>query len=76
MTWQDCFSIGLHLYAMSDYNHTIPWFKETTRILQQDDSILEHEEILDFMESLLEYYLAMSKYGNLDKYWTKSIASI
>ncbi|XP_073817118.1 prolyl 4-hydroxylase subunit alpha-2-like [Musca autumnalis] len=64
MTWQDCYAVGEYLYAMRDYNHTIPWFKQTTKILQTDAALTENDGLLDFMENLVEYYRSMGDYDS------------
>ncbi|XP_075148854.1 prolyl-4-hydroxylase-alpha MP [Haematobia irritans] len=62
MTWQDCFLVGEYLYAMYDFNHTIPWFKQTTKLLQNDIRLAEDQTVLDFLETLIDYYRSMGDY--------------
>uniref|UniRef100_A0A1I8NYV7 Uncharacterized protein n=1 Tax=Stomoxys calcitrans TaxID=35570 RepID=A0A1I8NYV7_STOCA len=64
MTWQDCFIIGEYMYAMSYYNHTIAWFKQTTKLIQADEQLLQDASVLDFMETLIEYYRSMGDYDS------------
>ncbi|XP_037812165.1 prolyl 4-hydroxylase subunit alpha-1-like [Lucilia sericata] len=55
MSWQDCYLVGEYLYAMQDYNHTIPWLKQSTKMLMSGD-FNDAEMTLEFIETIAEYH--------------------
>lgn len=63
MSWQDCFVLGQHLYALRDYNNTVPWLQQSMQLLEEQS--YGHESAsLDFMESVVGYHQAMGDYQN------------
>ncbi|EDW84461.1 uncharacterized protein Dwil_GK13125 [Drosophila willistoni] len=63
MSWQDCFVLGQHLYALRDYNHTVPWLEQSMQLLIRQ-SYAEESASLDFMEAVMSYYQQMGDYEN------------
>lgn len=60
MSWQDCYLVGEYLYAMQDYNHTIPWLKQSTKMLMAGD-FDNAEMTLEFLEIIAEYHKTLGK---------------
>ena len=60
MSWQDCYLVGEYLYAMQDYNHTIPWFQQTTKMLMSSD-FEDAAMTLEYIETIAEYYKTLGK---------------
>ncbi|XP_017000620.2 prolyl 4-hydroxylase subunit alpha-2 [Drosophila takahashii] len=58
MSWQDCFVLGQHLYALRDYNHTVPWLQQSMQLLGEQ-SYGSESSSLDFMEAVVEYHREM-----------------
>ncbi|KAH8247643.1 hypothetical protein KR038_007563 [Drosophila bunnanda] len=58
MSWQDCFVLGQHLYALRDYNHTVPWLQQSMQLLGEQ-SYGEESASLDFMEAVVDYHREM-----------------
>lgn len=63
MSWQDCFVLGQHLYALRDYNNTVPWLQQSMQLLGAQ-SYGSESASLDFMESVVGYHQAMGDYQN------------
>lgn len=63
MSWQDCFVLGQHLYALRDYNNTVPWLQQSMQLLEQQ-SYGSESASLDFMESVVAYHQAMGDNQN------------
>ncbi|KAH8267691.1 hypothetical protein KR026_003421 [Drosophila bipectinata] len=58
MSWQDCFVLGQHLYALRDYNHTVPWLQQSMQLLGEQ-SYGQESASLDFMEAVVDYHREM-----------------
>ncbi|KAH8271462.1 hypothetical protein KR018_012186 [Drosophila ironensis] len=58
MSWQDCFVLGQHLYALRDYNHTVPWLQQSMQLLGEQ-SYGQESSSLDFMEAVVDYHREM-----------------
>lgn len=65
MTWQDCYLVGEYLFAMQDYNHTIPWLKQSTEILLSSFTEGHDETTLDFLETVAGYHKALGKWNHM-----------
>ncbi|XP_034662923.1 prolyl 4-hydroxylase subunit alpha-1 [Drosophila subobscura] len=63
MSWQDCFVLGQHLYALRDYNHTVPWLQQSMQLLGEQ-SYGEESASLDFMEAVVGYHQQMGDHEN------------
>ncbi|KAM7361953.1 prolyl-4-hydroxylase-alpha MP [Cochliomyia hominivorax] len=61
MSWQDCYLVGEYLYAMQDYNHTIPWLKQSTKMLMSGD-FDDAEMTLEFLEIIAEYHKTLGDF--------------
>lgn len=63
MSWQDCYLVGEYLFAMQDYNHTIPWLKQSTKMLMSGDFDNDDAQMtLEFIETIAEYHKVIGKY--------------
>lgn len=60
MSWQDCFLLGHHLYEIQDFNHTVPWLKQSMQMLKSQDSTKD-AETLDFIETVVAYHREMGE---------------
>lgn len=58
MSWQDCFVLGQHLYALRDYNHTVPWLQQSMQLLGEQ-SYGQESASLDFMEAVVDFHREM-----------------
>ncbi|XP_055852421.1 prolyl 4-hydroxylase subunit alpha-1-like [Episyrphus balteatus] len=61
MTWQDCFQLGSHLFTLKDFNHTIPWLKESYQKLQAQEYFNSSESIA-FMEMVANIHVQMGDF--------------
>ncbi|XP_050316542.1 prolyl 4-hydroxylase subunit alpha-2 [Bactrocera neohumeralis] len=61
MSWQDCFLLGHHLYEIQDFNHTVPWLKQSMQMLKSQDSTKD-AVTLDFMETVVAYHREMGDF--------------
>ncbi|TMW48452.1 hypothetical protein DOY81_006471 [Sarcophaga bullata] len=63
MSWQDCYLVGEYLYAMQDYNHTIPWFQQSTKLLMSSD-FDDAAMALEYIETIAEYHKVLGDYNS------------
>lgn len=63
MSWQDCFQLGQHLFALKDFNHTIPWLRESFQKLQSQEYYNSSESVA-FLEVVVNYHVQMGDFEN------------
>uniref|UniRef100_W8BV86 procollagen-proline 4-dioxygenase n=2 Tax=Ceratitis capitata TaxID=7213 RepID=W8BV86_CERCA len=61
MSWQDCFLLGHYLYEIQDFNHTVPWLRESMELLKNEE--YDKDAVtLDFMETVVTYHQEMGDF--------------
>ncbi|XP_055906471.1 prolyl 4-hydroxylase subunit alpha-1-like [Eupeodes corollae] len=61
MSWQDCFQLGQKLFMLKDFNHTIPWLKESFQKLQVQE-YFNSSETVGFLEMVASYHAQMGDF--------------